>query len=164
MNDEQLMNRYRDGDHQAFTVLYEKYSPLVYGYVRKRLPSSEVDDFYQTVWRHLHEKRNYFQDQPFAPWFFHIIRNLLVDYYRSLGRNSNFLKRIAAELKEKPIDLSDIRDLFEDLPEDSKVLLQKYFIEGFSYEDIEKETGVSQISLRKRISRAISQMRKKSEV
>lgn len=88
----------------------------------------------------------------------------MVDYYRSLGRNSNFLKRIAAELKEKPIDLIDIRDLFEDLPEDSKVLLQKYFIEGFSYEDIEKETGVSQISLRKRISRAISQMRKKSEV
>lgn len=163
-----LMNLYKAGDLVAFGKIYEKYAPMFYGYLKKRLPPSEVEDAYQNIWRHLHEKRNHFSDQPFAPWFFHMIKNLLVDQYRSMGRNTRRNTRLLKTMSEssmekKSINITKLTSLLAELPSDSKELVQKYFIEGFSYEEIEKETGASQISLRKRLSRAIAQLRRKSE-
>lgn len=165
MNDEKMMTLYKEGDQQAFTKLYEKYAPMVYGYLSKRLPNSEVDDAYQNVWRHLHEKRNCFSEQPFAPWFFHIIKNLLIDQYRSSARRSKLGEAYAEELRNLgETDIPDIEAIIADLPNDSKELVRRFYVDGQNYSEIEKALGVSQMSLRKRLSRVISQLRKNSEV
>ena len=161
-SDEQLMREYRDGSEAAFSALYEKYSPMVYGFIKKRMRDSEVEDLYQKVWRKLHESRDHFHDQPFAPWFFVMIRHLLIDEYRSLGRKN--LREIQDELVEKIYAASesiDIEPILETLPEDSRELVRKYYLEGISYEDLEKETGLSQTNLRQRLSRALRGLRKK---
>ncbi|WP_408096516.1 RNA polymerase sigma factor [Peredibacter sp. HCB2-198] len=161
--DEQLMREYMQGSEVAFGQLYEKYSPMVYGFIRKRLRTSESEDFYQKVWRQLHEKRNLYQDQPFAPWFFVMMKHLLIDEYRSLGRLDK--KEFQDELIEKIYhqDLTDdgLEELLQTLPKETQDLVRKYYLEGFSYEELEQETGLSQTNLRQRLSRALRGLRNK---
>lgn len=161
--DEELMQAYKNGSEEAFGVLYDKYSSLVYGFIKKRMRESEIDDLYQKVWRHLHEKRSLFQDQPFAAWFFVLIRHLLIDEYRSLGRKD--LKSIQNDLMEtlynkEQNDVIDLDELLKELPKESRDIIQKYYIDGSTYLDLERETGISQSNLRQRLSRSIRSLRK----
>ncbi len=155
MSDEELMNQYKEGSEDSFMLLYEKYSSLVYGYIRKRLRASEADDFYQKVWRQLHEKRHLYRDQPFAPWFFVMIRNLLTDEYRALGKK---LPEIPSEE-----EITDISEYLEALNPESRALVEKYYLDEKSYEELEKETGLSQTTLRQRLSRAMRSLKVKYE-
>lgn len=163
ISDEILMKAYKRGEEEAFNTLYGRYSSMVYAYARKRLNTSEVEDFYQSVWRHLHEKRENYEDQPFAPWFFVLIRNLLIDEYRSKGRRKKLLEADPTfDTAER--DRLDVNDLLDKLPKETANLVRKYYLEGFDYEDLEKDTGMSQSSLRKRLSRALQGLRDKFEV
>lgn len=162
MNDEELMRDYQRGSEEAFNLLYTKYTPMVYGYVKKRLRPSEADDFFQKIWRQLHEKRELYKDQPFAPWFFVLIKNLLIDEYRSLGRRkeqhqSEFLEKLYGGVNES----HDVTEILAHLPPQTAYLVQKYYIEGVGYEELEKETGLSQTNLRQRLSRALRGLKDK---
>ncbi len=161
-SDEQLMKEYKNGSEAAFGELYEKYSPMVFGFIKKRMRDSEVEDLYQKVWRKLHESREHFNDQPFAPWFFVMIRHLVIDEYRSLGRKN--MREIQDELVEKIYAASesvDVEPILNTLPEDTRELVRKYYLEGISYEELEKDTGLSQTNLRQRLSRALRGLRNK---
>ena len=162
-SDEQLMQEYVKGSEVAFGQLYEKYSPMVYGFIRKRLRTSEAEDFYQKVWRQLHEKRGLYQDQPFAPWFFVMMKHLLIDEYRSLGRlnKQEFQDELIEKIYHQDLGEDGLEELLETLPKETQDLVRKYYLEGFSYEDLEKETGLSQSNLRQRLSRALRGLRNK---
>lgn len=162
MTDEELMLAYQQGNEEAFNKLYRKYSPMVYGYVKRKLRHSEAEDFYQKVWRHLHEKRSLYQNQPFAPWFFVLIRHLLIDEYRSLGRR----KEQQDELLEKVYAFWSkeehyVEELLATLPSETAELVRKYYIDGISYEELAQETGMSQTGLRQRLSRALRGLKNK---
>ncbi|HXH29385.1 MAG TPA: sigma-70 family RNA polymerase sigma factor [Bacteriovoracaceae bacterium] len=161
MTDEQLMLAYSAGDEGAFNALYEKYTPKVYGYINKRLRTSEAEDLFQKVWRHLHEKRHLYQQQPFAPWFFVLIRHLLIDEYRMLGRrNTQQFKDILAEQSRVETTAAvDVEELLSTLPPESAELVKTYYLDGLSYENLEKDTGLSQTTLRQRLSRAMKKLR-----
>ena len=164
-SDEDWMREYQNGSEEAFGVLYEKYSGLVFGFIKKRLRESEAEDFYQKVWRQLHEKRSLYKDQPFAPWFFVIIRNLLVDEYRSLGRRNKkeFQDELIEKLYQDSTPSHDVEEILKTLPKETEALVRKYYLEGISYEELENETGLSQMNLRQRLSRALRGLRKSYE-
>lgn len=162
-SDEELMREYQAGSEQAFGLLYEKYSGMVYSFIKKRMRESEAEDLYQKVWRQLHEKRALFKDQPFAPWFFVMIRNLLVDEYRSLGRRNNkeFQDQLLEKIYSKEEQGHDLEEILATLPPETRDLVQKYYLDGTSYEDLERETGLSQTNLRQRLSRTLRGLRNK---
>ena len=157
------MTAYQKGSEEAFNRLYDRYSPMVYGFIRKRLRDSEAEDFYQKVWRHLHEKRGLYKGQPFLPWFFVLIRHLLIDEYRSLGRKKErpaaeeYIDRMYEQIEAAP---DDVEEILKKLPPESADLVRKYYLEGISYEELEQESGLSQTNLRQRLSRAIRSLRR----
>ncbi len=164
-SDEDWMREYQNGSEEAFGFLYEKYSGLVFGFIKKRLRDSETEDFYQKVWRQLHEKRSLYKDQPFAPWFFVIIRNLLVDEYRALGRRNKkeFQDELIEKLYQDTTPSHDVEEILKTLHPETQELVRKYYLEGISYEELEKDTGLSQMNLRQRLSRALRGLRKSYE-
>lgn len=161
-SDEELMRAYQQGSEEAFNLLYKKYSSVVYGHILRKLRHEEADDFFQKVWRHLHEKRHLYQGQPFAPWFFVLIRHLIIDEYRSLGRikerevNDGLVEKIYSSDQS---DAPDVQELLDRLPQESAELVRRYYLEDDSYEVLEKELGLSQSTLRQRLSRAIRRLR-----
>ena len=162
--DEEWMREYQKGSEEAFSILYDKYSPMVFSYIKKRLRAEEAEDLYQKVWRQLHEKREVYKDQPFAPWLFVLVRNLLIDEYRALGRRNNreiqdeLIERIYQKDVEEGHDLEEILEL---VPLESRDLVRKYYLDGISYEELEKSSGLSQTNLRQRLSRALRGLRSK---
>ncbi len=160
------MTAYQKGSEEAFERLYEKYHSMVYGFIKKRLRDSEADDFYQKVWRHLHEKRDLYKGQPFLPWFFVLIRHLLIDEYRSLGRKKErpgtdeYMEKMYAKIEGTD---QDVEELLARLSPDAAELVRKYYLEGVSYEELEASSGLSQTNLRQRLSRAIRSLRRGEE-
>lgn len=162
-SDEDLMREYQAGSEVAFGQLYEKYSGMVYGFIKKRMRESEAEDLYQKVWRQLHEKRSLYKDQPFTPWFFVLIRNLLIDEYRSLGRRNNkeFQDQLLEKIYSQDPHSNDLDEILASLPPETRNLVQKYYLDGASYEELERETGLSQSNLRQRLSRTLRGLRNK---
>lgn len=164
-SDEDWMIEYQNGSEDAFNHLYFKYSGNVYSYISKRININHRDDLYQKVWRHLHEKKDLYKNTPFAPWFFMLIRNLVIDEYRLLGRknktefNDVFLENSKSDTSYD----SDLDEILNKLDNQTADLVRKYYLEGSSYKDLELETGLSQTNLRKRLSRAIKSLRGKYE-
>lgn len=165
MRDEDLMLSYKSGRVEAFNELYERYSRQVYGYIKKRLSSNEVDDAYQKVWRRLHEKKELYQDQPFGRLVFVMIKHLVIDEYRSRARHQGhefhdeLIEKIyAAKNEEQDIDIDE---LLSSLPTETANLVRQYYLEGVSYAELEISTGLSQAGLRQRLSRALKGLRQK---
>jgi RNA polymerase sigma-70 factor (ECF subfamily) len=160
--DEELMEAYRDGSEEAFGFLYEKYSPMVWAFIVKRIRPSEREDLFQKVWRKLHEKRTLYKDRPFAPWFFVLMRHLLIDEYRSLDRKNykDIQEQLIDSLHSDEKTLLELSEILQKLAPDVRELVSKYYIEGITYEELEKETGLSQMNLRQRLSRAMKYLRK----
>ena len=164
-SDEEWMREYQLGSEEAFGHLYEKYSPLVYSFISRRMRQSERDDLYQKVWRQLHEKRDIYKDQPFAPWFFVMIRHLLVDEYRFLGRKmlNESKDQLIEKLYSKEEASIDLDEVLDKLPLESRQLVKSYYLDGISYEELEGQTGLSQTNLRQRLSRALRSLRNNHE-
>lgn len=152
------MRRYQDGDEEAFNLLYEKYSSLVFGYLSRKIREGEAEDLFQKVWRTLHEKRELYNDQPFAPWFFVMIRNLLVDEYRRLGRRRALMGSLEAEVSEE-VDDHDLETILNFAGSEGRELIEKYYLEEKSYAYLAAELGKSPASLRQKVSRALVKIR-----
>lgn len=165
--DEEWMIEYQNGNEEAFNVLYEKYAQKVYGFIKKKLRPHEVEDIYQKVWFKLHEKRSLYRDQPFAPWFFVMIKHTIIDEYRSAGRRSTseFKEELLSFLVSKEMEESthDVEEILGSLNPETQELVRRYYIDGDSYDELALETGLSQTSLRQRLSRAIRGVRKAYE-
>ena len=95
-------------DDEAFTELYEKYFPLVYGMIFARLKDvTAADDVVSEIFMKValnldsHDKK-----YAFSTWLFTIARNTLADYYRRQIRRfeeswDEFLER-EAPISEQP--------------------------------------------------------------
>ena len=95
-------------DDEAFTELYEKYFPLVYGMIFARLKDvTAADDVVSEIFMKValnldsHDKK-----YAFSTWLFTIARNTLADYYRRQIRRFEeswdaFLER-EAPISEQP--------------------------------------------------------------
>ncbi|HLT23413.1 MAG TPA: sigma-70 family RNA polymerase sigma factor [Bacteriovoracaceae bacterium] len=151
-----LFRRYQEGDEVAFCALYEMTSGSIWSFIRKRVPHTRHEDCFQQFWLHLHTKKHLYQGQPVLPWMFVILRHLIIDDYRSQKN---------VTLQEEADDTEELRALLDDalseLPAQDKVLIERIYFQGFNYQDLEKEWGLSQTGLRKRLSRGIGSLAKK---
>jgi RNA polymerase sigma-70 factor, ECF subfamily len=81
-----LVRRAQMGDRQAFSDLYELYSPKIYAYVLRHV-NGEIEvaqdltgDVFLKAMEHLATYR--FQDVPFSSWLYRIAHNRVIDHYR----------------------------------------------------------------------------------
>ena len=83
-NDEDLMRRTQQGDRQAFSLLYERYSASVLSYLYRMLGNVEdVESIGQEVFlRAFRFAATYRYPQKFSTWLFTITRNLAINQSR----------------------------------------------------------------------------------
>lgn len=95
-------------DDEAFTELYEKYFPLVYGMIFARLKDiSAADDIVSEIFMKVAlNLENHDKNFAFSSWLFKIASNTLADYFRKQKRIredswDEFLER-QAPISEQP--------------------------------------------------------------
>lgn len=88
LSDEQLFQRYTDGDPEGFRLLVERYEPRIQGFLRKRLNDEErVQDLTQDTFLRIHRAReSYDPARKFSTWIHTIANNLLKNEFRNRSR------------------------------------------------------------------------------
>lgn len=158
-SDEELMMAYCDGEEEAFGELFKRYKGRIYGYLQNKVPLKDRDDLFQSSFIKLIEKRHLYKSEyPFAPWFFTLVRNNMIDQMRKQKGES-------VELNE--FDIAVLDEEVTELPqwglsdEEMNLLYQK-FVEGKGYSELEEEFNSKSSALRKRVSRIIERIKGQS--
>jgi RNA polymerase sigma-70 factor (ECF subfamily) len=89
--DTALMLRYRDGDVQAFEVLYWRHNAALYRYLlRLCMNRDAAEDIYQEVWKKLIASRGRYQaTAKFNTFLYRVAHNTFIDHARRNKRYSS---------------------------------------------------------------------------
>ncbi len=88
ISDEKLMERYAEGDTNAFEELFRRHKNAVYAFIYHFMKSSEnTEDLFQNVFiRIINNRRRYKPKAKFTTWLFTITRSVCIDAMRKNQR------------------------------------------------------------------------------
>ena len=182
LSDEDLMARVAEEDERAFSELVRRYQGRVTNLVSRVLNDREcADDLAQEVFvRVFVHRRNYRRGSKLSTWVFTIAANLAKNEIRRRVRRRNWFSLDALQevLKDSSSVLADHtegrertleREQFQQeigraiatIPEKYRFSLVLRDIEGLAYEDIAVVLGIPGGTVRSRINRARSMLKRK---
>jgi RNA polymerase sigma-70 factor (ECF subfamily) len=177
-SDEDLMRRTQQGDRQAFSLLYERYSASVLSYLYRMMGNVEdVESIAQEVFlRAFRFAPTYRYPQKFSTWLFTITRNLAINYSRrrkrSPVRNITELNlegmdvsgdpyqvaQRATDNVEKQEEIARVLKALDDLPTDQKEVIVLGVFQDLSYAEMEEITGTKAVTLRSRMFHGLKRL------
>jgi len=177
LRDEELVELFVRGDDTAYTVLYQRYSARLLGYVHSLLGADEpaADDLFQETFLRLWRERDRCRKRESSPitnaggWLFRVARNLALNHLRSRSYLTH-LPSAVDELLAVPVEeahatlfgraqqeeelLKAVGAVVDTLP----VALREVFVlrevNGLSYRETAAIVGCSEEAARMRLSRA----------
>ena len=179
-SDEELMRRAQNGDRQAFSIIYERYSSAVLSYLYRMLGNVEdVESIGQEVFlRAFRFAPTYRYPEKLSTWLFTITRNLAINNARrrkrSPVRNVTELNlegvevtgdpwqvaHLATDNVEKQEEIARILTALEDLPTDQKEVIVLGVFQDLSYAEMEEITGTKAVTLRSRMFHGLRKLAK----
>jgi RNA polymerase sigma-70 factor (ECF subfamily) len=177
-SDEDLMRRTQQGDKQAFSLLYERYSSSVLSYLYRMLGNLEdVESIGQEVFlRAFRFAPTYRYPQKLSTWLFTITRNLAINSSRrrkrSPVRNITELNLEGVDLSgdpyqvaqratdnlEKQEEIARVLKALDGLPTDQKEVIVLGVFQDLSYAQMEEITGTKAVTLRSRMFHGLKKL------
>lgn len=182
LSDEDLMGRVAEDEERAFPELVRRYQGRVTNLVSRVLNDREcADDLAQEVFiRVFVHRRNYRRGSKFSTWLFTIAANLAKNEIRRRVRRRNWFSLDALQevLKDSAIQLADptegresamereqlqkaVGHAIATVPEKYRLALVLRDIEGLAYEEIAQVLNIPGGTVRSRINRARSMLKRK---
>ncbi len=168
--DAELLARCRQGDEQAFQILYDRYRLQLFSYLHRLLPGrgNIVDDLFQQTWIKATQNLDRYTDQQrFLAWLCRIAHNLVMDFFRSrkhlegeeLSESLPAPDRspdeaLAREQRQAALDAA-IRQL---PPEQQEIIALR--AQGIAFKDIAAQKGLSLNTALGRMHYAVQNLRK----
>lgn len=149
LNDQELLSLYKlDGKPEYMDELFARYSGLAYGVCLKYLRNpEEAKDAFMQVFSALITKLREAQIDAFRPWLYTVLKNHCLMQLRSASR---------LPFPDEPVLASDAEDSdpIEDklagleaeiaaLPEKQRLCLTGFYLNGYSYAQLQEATGLS---------------------
>ncbi|HSH02528.1 MAG TPA: RNA polymerase sigma factor [Anaerolineae bacterium] len=169
LTDNQLVEFAQNNDNEAFTVLYERYLPIVYRHVKRAIPEADVEDMTQEIFIQTLKSLPKFRRQAkFSTWLYTLTRRRIADYYRHRGKQQE-LKNVAlahvAQQRDPNATINEdswlIREMLSTLPEHYQEVILLRFAEGLPFNEIAKKQGNSLDATKSLFRRAITALRDK---
>ncbi|WP_022975539.1 RNA polymerase sigma factor [Nevskia ramosa] len=180
-SDEQLMQRYRDGDASAFEPLYRRHRDGVYRYLLRGCSRSELaGELFQEVWIGVVRARTDWQPRArFATWLYRIAHNRLIDTWRSTPQGHESLPdesdedggtsippALWAPLQERPEEQQlasergvRLRKALATLPREQRDAFLLHEESGMSLDEIAEASGVGRETIKSRLRYALAKLR-----
>ena len=167
-----LVAQAQQGDQLAFATLYEQYRPLVFRFLRRRLEGSEevVEDLTEDVFVKLYEKLDRYVERglPFTAWLYRIAHNQLVDYLRTLPRQSAQPLDAVADVPERQttseyssvLDRQTLEPALARLTPEQRQAVELRFLQGMSVAETAAAMGRSEEAVKKLQARALVNLRR----
>jgi len=169
------MERYAEGEDDAFAELYDCLAPRLERFLRCRVRRrDQVEDLMQQTLLAMHRARGSFiRGAAVLPWAFAIARRLVIDASRRVGREVFLDGQEQAARVAELIAFGDeadqilaaeqlasrLRDSFISLPESQRLAYELVKIDGLSTADAAAVLGISVGTLKVRTHRAVEALR-----
>ncbi len=175
MEDRELIAQILKGNQHAFTFLVRKYEKLVlHMVVRVVKQETVIEDVCQEVFIKVYQNLKKFRgDAKLSTWIAKIAYNVSLNHlrkeekevlatYETLLDNSELkLERLPDKfLENKELKKRIVREI-DALPVTFRTLATLFYLEEFSYEEIEKITGIKQVTIRSYLSRTRALLKQK---
>jgi len=176
--DEELMNRYRDGDAHAFEVLYMRHKGPLYRYLLRQCGADALaEELFQDVWIKLIRAREHYEVRAkFTTWLYTLAHNRLIDHYRRAKAgvpisydddpDEPLIEQVADSPAREPDNELERRRLGKRLLEQIAALPEaqrEAFLlreeSGLSLEEIANVTGVNAETTKSRLRYALAKLR-----
>lgn len=180
-SDEELLERYAQGDPDAFEEFFRRHRGRVYQYALKKVFRAELAaEISQEVFLKLHSKIHHYRTNSRAlPWFFSIVHNTCIDHIRKhvtesslqstvnedellelmSSASSHEMARLNAPRDDSSVVSENITKAIERLPREQRSILEGRVVDDKSFASLSLETGKSEVALRKIYSRAVGKIR-----
>lgn len=169
--DAALVAAVQEGDAQALSVLYRRYVELVFRYVRRRVPTTELaeDVTSETFLAVVTGLRSFRGSSSFRTWMFQIARRRIADHWRRHYELPECAIDLVLELvgasyadSEQDPDMSmrsniDLKRVLAELSERDRRVLECRFFEQKSVRETAEELSLSEGNVKVIQHRAIRQ-------
>ena len=169
------------GNDDAFSVIVDRYSRLVYNVALRSVSSPEdaadiSQDTFLKAWRSIGSFRG---DCALSTWLCRIALNCCCDHARSAKRHRGLSLTVQEDEDSKVLDIPDtnvtampeeeltrqteieaVREAIDSLPEDQKMIITMRDITGLSYAEIAGTLGLEMGTVKSRINRARGNVKK----
>ncbi len=177
-NDNELLQRYINGDENALAILLKKYQRKIFSFIMMRVKDRTLaeDIFQDTFFKVIDSLKagKYSEEGKFLPWVMMIANNLCMDYFRrnkrmpkivdSEGKDIFNVLRFSDESKEdiviKEQTIHQVRKLIDELPADQKEVLILRHYADLSFKEIAEMTGTNINTALGRMRYALLNLRK----
>lgn len=173
----ELVDRWQSGDEGAFHELIRRHERRVFRLLFRMMGNKEeAEDVAQEAFLSLHRHGHQFRREArFSTFVYRVAANAALNRRRTLGRNRNRVSELKVS-QEAGFDLppaprdpedaavgSEVRDRVQEalleLPDDLRVAVLLYDIEGQSYQEVARALGIPEGTVKSRIHRARSALR-----
>lgn len=163
LEDEKLMELYKNGENMAFEIIYLRHKDRVYSYLNKRLSDKNIiADIFQSIFVKFHNSRHlYSSKHPLLKWIYTICRSELLDWVKK--NKAMFVQLSEDQLSVEPTELNDKIDLdsIKTLSEKEKQALKLRYYSEEDFIEISKALNTSEANSRKLVSRGIKKLKAK---
>lgn len=182
--DEELWSAFRDGEDDAFNVLYHRYSDRLYSYLKLllsgSLEQSQVDDLFQETWICVFRERERFtirEGGSFAGWLFRVAHNFAISAIRRTKHTSSLddlfmdeatLNAISVEPVELNLDALSTEEVMEHVMKvvaELPIMLKEVFLlvelDKLSLDETADSLGITKTNAKVRLFRARRAIREK---
>ncbi len=168
---EQLVERARSGDAEAFGALFDLYHVAIYRYVASRLRRAvDAEDLTQSVFVKALEALPRYESRgiPFGGWLFRLARNAVIDFVRT-HRDHVDVEALSGHSDEAPgpselaltkTDVEAVGEALKALTDEQREVIALRFFAGLSSREAAEAMGKQEGTIRGLQFRAILALRR----
>ena len=169
----ELVEKARAGDQQAFGQLYDIFADRIFKFISIKVSDSfqaedVLQDTFVKAWKGLHTLK--LEDLNFSAWLYKIARNTVNDFYRKNGNKQTVeldeSMPIPDANAEKFVEQMDIdfsvellKNSLQKLPQQYRTVLELRYIQDFEIKEVAKILGKTNLAVRLINHRAIIKLK-----
>ena len=164
---EQLIDRIKSGDTEAFSIIYDKYSDALYGLILKIIKQDDLaQDILQECFVKIWEKIETFNPEKgtLFTWMLNICRNKSID---SIRKNQRTLKGYESIHNNKPTNSSleinpeviGLEDILDKLSPEKREIIEYLYFKGYTQQETSDELNIPLGTVKTRSRTAILELK-----
>lgn len=179
-NDGKIITGCKKGKHRHQMALFDKYAPMLRGVCMRYVNNNaDADDLLQEGFiKILDNIKHYSEQGSFVAWMKRIMINNALNYCRKNSKvhftelddgfndysiDDQPSDKLNSKVLDADISTEKIIEIFNELPEGYKMVLNLYVLDGYSHSEISEKLGISVNTSKSQLSRARKALIKKTE-
>lgn len=153
--DEWLVLQAQDGDMKAYSILIKRWHPKMLNHAYRMTKDAEVaKDITQEAWKAITAKLQSLRSPAaFKVWVYRIISNKSADWIKERQKERDLIQHKEELIDhQEPLDnLDKIKRALNELPEESKLMLTMFYLDGHSVRAISEILNLSEGTVKSRL-------------